>query len=117
MQEPELEASDDVVKVEMGKPPAVKLVHAATGLTPRFENGAVNHVAGTPAAAVHVLVFCNIALSVFLIISFDAVISACWQAAGRGGTEAQRGRLLHEQPNVHGAHESNAVGRFQKLTA
>ena len=55
MQEPELEMSDDVVKVEMGKPAAVKLVHAATGLTPRFENGAVNHVAGMLAPAMHAM--------------------------------------------------------------
>ena len=100
--------SDDVVKVEMGKPAAVKLVHAATGLTPRFENGAVNHVAGILAPAMHAMP-CS-AMVMFLICSFNAIISTCWQAAGSGSTEAQRGRGFHEQPNVHGAHESNAVG-------
>jgi hypothetical protein len=109
-----VEENDDVVKVEMGKPPSVKLVHAATGLTPRFENGAVNHVAGWctcrfGVACVSHGVCINVCLSCCVVLcwnaraSIDAIVTTSGQASRRQG-----GTPTVNKPQVHGLCASHA---------
>lgn len=80
-QEVDEDDPSDVLAAGLGKGSPTKLVHPPTGLTPRFENGAVNQVAGMFGMVLRSFVCVPQSVIVLHPFSIHAAVPTCWKAS------------------------------------